>query len=357
MHAVVLHMPKEKNRAVASGKTKTAKYLLIISIAVILIAALYQYLSANPINLSYVLNPAEGLTIWAILAIAFILGMMHGATPDEHTWPITFSYSIGSYSTRKGMKAGLVFSSGFTLQRAFLTTLGYLGLAAIYTKYDLNGPVYVIVGIAMFIAGIYILNKKKYLHLPFDKLLSDTDHHHTEDSKRSPLGKEELKPINLKLAAVHGLIAGFGFGAYASIITFILAPQVPGLIYAPLPGLAFGIGTMVMQIIFGAIFANFARLKKLTEKQVMYMGRKTAGRTLYYGGAMFALIGLLIIAFPAIDKIAVSTGNPIPNLDSIGVSTVLVLLVVGAIGIGSMIKGIREITSISKKGMKNSRKG
>ena len=69
-------------------------------------------------EIQYVLNPSDNLALGTILVIALILGIMHGATPDEHTWPITFSYAIGSYSTRKGMKAGFAFSAGFTIQRA-----------------------------------------------------------------------------------------------------------------------------------------------------------------------------------------------------------------------------------------------
>ena len=44
----------------------------------------------------------------------------------------------------------------------------------------------------------------------------------------------------------------------------------------------------------------------------------------------------------AIDNFAISTGNPIPNLDSLNVATFLVLGVVGIVGIGSLIQGIRE---------------
>jgi ABC-type nickel/cobalt efflux system permease component RcnA len=35
----------------------------------------------------------------AVFITALVLGVIHGITPDEHTWPITFSYAIGSYST------------------------------------------------------------------------------------------------------------------------------------------------------------------------------------------------------------------------------------------------------------------
>src|SRR5204863_7466007 len=38
-------------------------------------------------------------SVAADLLTAFLLGLVHGITPDEHTWPITFSYAIGAYST------------------------------------------------------------------------------------------------------------------------------------------------------------------------------------------------------------------------------------------------------------------
>ncbi|MEM3353654.1 MAG: hypothetical protein QXW16_06700 [Saccharolobus sp.] len=290
------------------------------------------------ISISTILNPPQGLSTSTILLLSLILGMLHGATPDEHTWPITFSYAVGKYSTKGGMKAGFLFSLGFTIQRALLTTLGFIGLAEFYQQYNLDGPVYAIVGIVMAIAGSYIL-KGKYLHLPIDALLK---------SKSHTSNITELHDVPLKMTIVHGLIAGFGFGAYASIITFVLTPQLPSVIYAPLPGLFFGIGTMIMQIIFGTIFGNLLRVKKLSEEQIAYVARKTAGRVLYYGGIVFIAVGLLIIGFPIIDNFAIPTGNPIPNLDAIDIGFLLVISVVGVIGITSIILGFREASKMGK---------
>lgn len=290
------------------------------------------------------LNPSTtGLALTTIFFFAFILGILHGITPDEHTWPITFSYSVGSYSTRGGMKSGFAFSLGFTLQRSILTTLGYLGFAVIYRTYNLDGLVYILVGFFMFIAGSYVL-KGKYLHLPLDKIFGGQKHHHNE-AERLPIHELEntLRPVPIKMATLHGLIAGFGFGAYATIITFILAPQVPGLIYAPLVGFFFGVGTMCMQIILGAAFANIMRVKKFTLDELKYMGRSTASRALYYGGLAFIVIGLLVVFFPFLNSFSVSTGVPIPNLDSIGITLFIVIIVVGVIGLGSMYKGYKEI--------------
>ncbi len=285
----------------------------------------------------WLLNPPQNIGVGLALLISFILGILHGATPDEHTWPITFSYAVGKYSTKGGMKAGFLFSAGFTVQRALLSTIGFLGLAYFYQKYNLDGPVYIIVGVVMAIAGYMILSKGVYGHLH----LLPSKVHSKRAERVNP--EEALGDVPLWMTPIHGLIAGFGFGAYATVVTFILAPRMPSLLYAPLPGLLFGLGTMVMQIVFGAVFGNIVRVGGLSESDVAKVGRLTAGRTLYYGGIAFALIGSLIIALPTIDSFAISTGMPIPNLSAIDIGFILVVLVVGTIGIGSMIKAYRDI--------------
>jgi hypothetical protein len=297
------------------------------------------------ISLGTLLNPPAGLTLYEIIAISFILGLLHGATPDEHTWPITFSYSIGSYSSKKGMLSGLFFSAGFTIQRAFLTTLGYLGLATFYAEYNLEGPVYILVGIVMAIAGSYVL-RGRYIHIPFDMLLKGKEHH-TPSAERIQPHEVTMHNISLKMATLHGLIAGFGFGAYATILTFVLSPQVPSIIYSPLPGLFFGIGTMVMQMLFGAVFAALVTARKLSRDDICFLGKFTAGRTLYYGGLLFFLIGTALSFIPSLGELGVSTGINIPNLDTVGLGTFLVLATVGIIGIGSIISGLRTVRRIN----------
>lgn len=297
------------------------------------------------LDLNSLLHPAHGLAVPVILGIAMVLGMLHGLTPDEHTWPITFSYSIGSYSSRGGMKAGFMFSGGFTIQRTILAAMGFAGLAAVYEVYNLDGYVYVIVGLGMLLAGYYLL-KGTDVHVPLDRLLGGKQHH-TGQAERVPMHESEdgVKPVPLRLATAHGFIAGWGLGAYASIIVFILAPQMPNVLYAALVGTSFGVGTMFMQVILGTVFANIMRLKKLTLEQIKYVGRSAAARTLYLGGMAFAVIGALVIAFPALGTLALRTGSTIPNLDSVGVATILVLLTVGVIGLGNLYLGYREIVT------------
>ena len=54
----------------------------------------------------------------ANLLNAFLLGLVHGITPDEHTWPITFSYAIGSYSTWRGIARRADLFAAFAAQQA-----------------------------------------------------------------------------------------------------------------------------------------------------------------------------------------------------------------------------------------------
>ena len=295
-----------------------------------------------------------GLTVPVILVIGFILGIFHGATPDEHTWPITFSYSVGSYSSRGGAKAGLTFSTGFTIQRSILTALGFLGLAAIYAAYNLDGYVYLAVGFVMLVAGWYLLRGSD-LHFPLDRAMERVfgrlfrEHSHHTFSVPPPAPSEsadegDVKPVPLRMALVHGFVAGWGVGGFAVILIFVLAPQMPNVWWAALVGVMFGLGTMVMQIVTGALFAQLARIKKLTRRQIEQIGRRTAARTLYVGGVAFMVVGAIVAALPSLDHLYLSTGNPVPNLNQIGYATVLIILVVGVVGGTSLWRAYKEVS-------------
>jgi len=99
------------------------------------------------------------------LAYSFLFGLLHGILPDEHTWPITFSYAIGGATGKEGMKAGLYFSPAFTVQRMVISELAYLTLAPFLLSPVINGIVYVVVGLAMSVAGAIVLRKNRYPHL------------------------------------------------------------------------------------------------------------------------------------------------------------------------------------------------
>ena len=303
-------------------------------------------------------NP-QNVGLISALVISYLLGLVHGITPDEHTWPITFSYAIGSYSVKGGAKAGLVFSSGFTIQRAIMSEIAYLALAGIFMTSVAFGITYVAVGAAMFGAGVYIKNKKIYphwhwleeklsyvtgIHKPGDKIQKKEMEH-----KLNPVMEEgkSLKPVPSKLAFAHGLIAGFGFGAFALILYTVIAPVMPNIWFGWIPGFLFGIGTMTMQVIFGSIFgAWLTKVKKLTIKGMQYLARYISSNVLYYGGLAFAVAGALILKFPQILSYGVITPIKVHNLHDLGVGFFIVIFVVVVIGIVSYIEGMKKVEKL-----------
>jgi sulfite exporter TauE/SafE len=234
------------------------------------------------------------------LIYSFLLGLLHGILPDEHTWPITFSYAIGSGSGRQGMKAALFFSVAFTVQRTILSELSYLALARFLVRPSLDGYVYVIVGLAMSIAGGIVVRRNWYAHL---HLLG---HHHdtcgtTDRPEQLVAGVHDPRPQSVMVppvawTLVHGFIAGFGVGAFSLFINTVAAPAMGSPWTAFLPGLLFGIGTTLMLLVIGGLFGMSLKwIHSITEDQLRRIGAQTGGRTLFFGGLLFVLAGFATI--------------------------------------------------------------
>ncbi len=243
--------------------------------------------------------PIGGFTITPVTAIiySFVFGLLHGVIPDEHTWPITFSYAIGGANGKEGMRAGLFFSAAFTVQRMIISELAYFVLAPFFSSSIFSGIVDISVGIAMSIAGVIVLRQNRYAHLHV------LGHHHEEGECMEMAGqvltKRCVKPSKtvstppIRWTIIHGFIAGFGFGGFSVFINTVAAPAMKSPFLGFLPGLLFGVGTMIMLVIVGGIFgASLRWTHALTEQETKQIGAKTGGRTLFFGGLLFATAGI-----------------------------------------------------------------
>jgi hypothetical protein len=229
------------------------------------------------------------------LVYSFLFGLLHGILPDEHTWPITFSYAIGGASGREGMRAGLYFSAAFTVQRALLSEVAYLALAPFLLSPTINGIVYLVVGLAMAIAGAIVLRRNRYPHLHLVGECRDAACE-TEET-RQPL----TQPAQIATPAaappaqwtiVHGFLAGFGFGAFSLFVNTVAAPAMSSAWLGFLPGLVFGLGTTIMLVIVGALFGTSLHwTHALTADEIKRIGSQTGGRTLFFGGLLFGAFG------------------------------------------------------------------
>jgi hypothetical protein len=241
------------------------------------------------------------VTPFTALIYSLLFGLLHGILPDEHTWPITFSYAIGGATGKEGMKAGFYFSLAFTIQRALLSEASYLALAPFLLSPTVNGAVYMIVGLTMGIAGEIVLRKNHYVHFHL------FGHHHenvremgtsvsvlTKKHSETPLAHTTPPPVGWTL--VHGFIAGFGFGGFSLFVNTVAAPAMPNGWVGFLPGLFFGIGTMIVLTSIGLLFgASLRRSSSLTEEQIKRIGSQTGGRTLLFGGLLFAVFGAITL--------------------------------------------------------------
>lgn len=228
-----------------------------------------------------------------LLAVAFGLGLLHGIIPDEHTWPITFSYSVGSATSRGGLNSGIYFALAFTVQRAVMAELVYLAIGKWFvTNEGLNSYVYVAVGVAMSVAGYLMLKGKIPDWHPLNKISNIDLERHTTHKGAHPSGETHTVPIHWCL--IHGFIAGFGVdsGLFSTFIYLVAVPQL-AVATAWLAGAAFGLGTLVILMLIGLVFGGILQIaKRFGTERLREFGIRVGARSLLWGGIVFIISGL-----------------------------------------------------------------
>lgn len=278
------------------------------------------------------------LSIGAALVTAVLLGLIHGVTPDEHTWPITFSYAVGSYSRRGGFRTGFLFSAAFTLQRAIAAELAFFALAQFQFGSLWNYGLYVVIGLIMIASGRALLRKGRPLRLePFTR--SKPDELAAEMERPEAHWMPRLMPL------AHGFLAGWGVGAFALIIYTVLVPAMPSPWFGWVPGALFGLGTMVMQILLGGLVGTWMARRRIPEAVRAKVARAASARTLTGGGFAFVLVGLAGLVLPGmVDSLAVTTPIRVQNLDSLGVPFLLAVVVLFGVAVWALRTSIHEHT-------------
>lgn len=261
--------------------------------------------------------------------------MLHGVLPDEHTWPITFAYSVGAATGRGGIKAAGFFSLAFTTQRAIMSQLIYFAVAVFLVTSDrLNGPVYTAVGAAMAIAGYLILKDKVPHFHPLMKLSQHDLAKHTSAETGPEEGQRGAVPVHW--AMIHGFISGFGVDT-GIMSTFVYLTTLPVLAstglwqFGWLPGALFGFGTFAVLMVIGFFFGETLQVvKRFGANRIVAFGRLVGARVLLFGGLMFVVLG------PAY---YFGFGDYIP----VDFGTFIVLLVMVAITLPVMLYTWREV--------------
>jgi RNA polymerase sigma-70 factor (ECF subfamily) len=237
------------------------------------------------------------------------------------------------------MRNAFIFSLAFTLQQAPASELAYLALARFLTLGSRGDYIiYVVVGVAMLWAAHYIRGGRLPWHVdlhlhhrprpnPFqaseaqataakvpDAPRADRDETHLHahahggvaltDSPRWPedpctdCHEPNLQDPRPWMPALHGFIAGWGFGAFAIIVYTVLAPSMPSAAWGWVPGALFGLGTTAVQVMVGGLVGWLVRRKGASPTVTRHLGLVVAARTLGVGGIAFVVGGLFGIALP-----------------------------------------------------------
>ncbi len=282
-------------------------------------------------------------TLFYLLGGCLALGMLHGVIPDEHTWPITFAYSVGTTTGKGGVRAGGFFSLAFTAQRALMSALvffalyvaaSYFGFApSLATSDSVNGPVYIVVGLAMAIAGYLILTDRIPHFHPFLRVSKRDLARHTAPAGAPAPGGENV-PVHW--AIIHGFISGFGTDS-GILSVWIYVYTIPFLVknglwqVGWLPGALFGLGTFVVLMLIGFFFGETLQVaKRWGTYRVAMFGRLVGARTLLLGGLVFIALGPPYY-FGLADRLPVDFG------------TFIVLLVLVAIAVPIMYFTWRQV--------------
>jgi ABC-type nickel/cobalt efflux system permease component RcnA len=218
------------------------------------------------------------------------------------------------------------------IQRAIASELAYLFLASWLLKEVVNSWADLVVGAVMTTAGVIIIRKKRYIHF---HLLG---HHHespeevetdshvlslTHDAHEAHTSMEadrEPEAIPTKWALIHGFIAGFGFGPFALFIYTTAAPRMSSPWLGFLPGLLFGLGTMIMLMVLGGVFGASLKLtKRFNTEEIQAIGLHTGSMTLLWGGVIFASGGILGLS-PYGKHLPFDLGNALIVLVMVGVA-------------------------------------
>lgn len=270
--------------------------------------------------LSTLWNPTHP-DVAAALVTSLLLGLIHGIVPDEHTWPITFSYAVGSYSTRRGLRAGLLFSFTFTLQRAIACELAWLGLSHWMENQWLDRFLLIPIGLLMAWGG-WLMQRRR----------------HSTPDKTSLLAR-----TTASMPAIHGFVAGWGFGAFALILYTTLAPAMPNVWWGWLPGALFGIGTALVQGTVGALFGHMAANQRLSPNDMRTLALDTASRTLRWGGGAYIGAGIAGTLWPRLAQWHIDTRWQLVGINHVDLPLMIAIITVLVVGIGGFFAQLRQL--------------
>lgn len=196
----------------------------------------------------------------------FILGIVHGITPDEHTWPIISSYTISQRQVRKAVIFAFVFSLFEMLPWIIISSIcAFVGAVVYKETYEVY--VHIGLGIIMLGIGIYMTFRQDALHI----------HIKGERGKRI-----------IKILPLYGLITGLG-PCLPVLSLYTFAAETHNIIQGVILALSFSLGTMISLLIIALILGKMVELAELKWKE------RVAKICVQVSGMILVIFGIVLI--------------------------------------------------------------
>lgn len=198
----------------------------------------------------------------------FVIGLIHGLKPDEHTWPITISYAMMQKTTVDAIKSTTVFALALTTVWTALSALVGQLIDSSLARGVFDPQVDIVVGLTMIGVALFYLYK-------------------TKPKGANASGKAEIASApDFKLIWVHGTAAAFGGDFFVVLLLAItsatLSPSFPTF----LVGLTFGLGSLLSQLTV-VLLAYKGLIKSVKQPQLLVNAGKLS--LLFLGVFMIAL--------------------------------------------------------------------
>jgi len=229
-----------------------------------------------------------------ILGLPILLGLLHGLSPCEHSWPILAPFAITAKTMKKLFYICLMFCSGTTVACVLLgIAFGTLGnfIPMRWSAYMGAATAGVLI-----ILGIILIFKPTWLHFDHEHEEDDHDHGHTHGrAKASNSGPV----LNSKRKFKHGIYWGMFSLSFINMIIpcpttvpmYTLALEAGSIYASMMIFLAYAIATTIILLIMTYFIGKASQfVKKFNQEKYEILLTRISGILIAAFGFYMALV-------------------------------------------------------------------
>jgi len=229
---------------------------------------------------------------FGILGLPILLGLLHGLSPCEHSWPILAPFAITAKTTKRLFYISLMFCAG-TIVACIL--LGF-AFGIIGDFIPMSWSAYMGAGTAgiLIVLGAILIFKPTWLHFEHEYEDDDHDHDYNHGHSHNP-----GPTINNKRRFKHGIYWGMFSISFINMIVpcpttvplYTLALETGSIFLGVLIFLAYAIATTLVLLIMTYFIGKASQfLKKFNQEKYEILLTRASGALIAIFGIYMALV-------------------------------------------------------------------